>query len=148
MLEIAYEIQAKYGDTVRIHYTEKTSDGTIFSSTLNRNPIQINIGQGQILQNIESALVGMSVGESKSINVKADSAYGPYRKEMTQIIDRNQFPKHLVPIEGQVLQDHQPDGSIIDVKIAQVTESTVTLDANHPLAGKDLVYNIELVEII
>ena len=148
LLEIASINSVNIGNTVRIHYTGKFNDGNIFASTYNKEPEEITIGKGQILPYVENALIGMVEREFKNIYVNSANAYGPYRNEMTQVIERNQFPSHISPVPGQVLQDHQEDGSIIDVKISQVTESTVTLDANHPLAGKDLIYDIELIEII
>ncbi len=148
LLEMSSMLQAKYGDTVGVHYTGKLEDGTIFDTSVNRAPLQLTIGKGQVIPGFEHALVGMSVGESKTAKIPADNAYGPHRKEMTQIIGRDQFPKHLKPEVGQQLQDHQPDGRVIKVVVADVSESSVTLEANHPLAGKDLTFDIRLVEIL
>jgi len=140
--------QAKYGDTVRVHYIGKLENGTMFDSSINREPLQLTIGRGRIIPGLESALIGMSPGESKTTKISACNAYGPHRKEMTQVIDRNQFPNHLKAQVGQMLQDYQPDGRIIKVMVTDVSESSVTLDANHPLAGKDLTFDIQLVEIL
>jgi FKBP-type peptidyl-prolyl cis-trans isomerase 2 len=120
----------------------------VFATTMNQAALQLTLGRGQVIAGLENALAGMSPGESKTVKTPAASAFGPHRKEMTQTISRDQFPKHLIPVVGQKLQDHQEDGRIIDVTVTDVSESTVTLDANHPLAGKDLTFDIQLVEIL
>jgi peptidylprolyl isomerase len=148
LLEIASSEQAKYGDTVKVHYTGKLQDGSIFSTTSNIGPVQLTLGQGRVIPAFENAVVGMRPGESITANIRAADAYGTRRKEMTQVIARDQFPRHLNPVIGQVLQDHQQDGRIINVTVVDVSESSVTLDANHPLAGKDLSFDIQLVEIL
>jgi len=148
LLEITSIRQAKYGDTVRIHYTGRFPDGTVFATTMNNDALQFSIGRGQVIPGLENAVVGMNPGESRTINTPVASAFGPHRKEMTQTINRDQFPNHLKPMVGQKLQDHQTDGRIIDVMVTDVSESTVTLDANHPLAGKDLIFEIQLLEVI
>jgi peptidylprolyl isomerase len=148
LLEIASAAQAKYGDTVKVHYTGRLQDGSIFSTTSNIGPVQLTLGQGRIIPAFENAVVGMRPGESMTANIRAADAYGPWREEMTQVITRDQFPGHLNPVAGQVLQDHQQDGRIINVTVADVSESSVTLDANHPLAGKDLSFDIQLVAIL
>jgi peptidylprolyl isomerase len=148
LLEIESIKQAKMGDTIKVRYTCKFNDGTVYASNSNGDPVQITIGHGQVIPSFEEAVLGMGPGECKTTMVKAADAFGPYRKDMTQVIEREQFPKQIEPVIGQVLQDHQEDGSVIEVKVKDVSESTVTLDANHPLAGKDLIYDIQLVEII
>jgi FKBP-type peptidyl-prolyl cis-trans isomerase 2 len=139
-------VQAKHGDRVKVHYTGKFEDGSVFDSSINREPLQLTIGH--VIPGFENALVGMSPGESKTAKIEADNAYGPHRKEMIQIINRNQFPEHLKPQVGQELQDYQQDGRIIKVMVTDVSESSVTLDANHALAGKDLTFDIQLVDIL
>jgi peptidylprolyl isomerase len=148
LLEISSAVQAKYGDTVKIHYTGKLQNDKVFATTINQAALQLKLGRGQVIAGLENAVVGMSPGEFKTINTPAASAFGPYRKEMTQTINRDQFPKHLIPVVGQKLQDHQEDGRIIDVMVTDVSKSTVTLDANHPLAGKDLIFDVQLVDIL
>jgi FKBP-type peptidyl-prolyl cis-trans isomerase 2 len=148
LLEISSAPQAKYGNTVRVHYTGRLEDGTVFDTSINRAPLQLTIGGGQVIPGFEHAIVGMSPGESKTTKVEAGNAFGPHRKEIMQIIKRDQFPKHLKPEVGQVLQDHQADGRIIKLRVADVSESSVTLDANHPLAGKDLIFDIQLIDIV
>ena len=148
LLEMTSIPQAKYGDTVRIHYTGRLLDDTVFATTMNHDALQFTIGRGQVIAGLENAVVGMSPGESKTTKTPAAGAFGPHREEMTQKIGRDQFPSHLKPMVGQTLQDHQEDGRTVTVTVADVSESTITLDANHPLAGKDLIFDIQLVEIL
>jgi peptidylprolyl isomerase len=140
--------QANHGDTVKVHYTGKLKDGTVFDTSVDHDPLQFTIGEGQIISGFEQAVVGMNPGESKTIKVPTDEAYGPHREEMVLVVDRNQLPVDLIPEVGQQLQSSQPDGQTIVVTVTDVSESSVKLDANHPLAGKDLIFDIQLVEII
>jgi FKBP-type peptidyl-prolyl cis-trans isomerase 2 len=148
LLEISSAVQAKYGDNVKIQYTGRLQNDTLFATTMNQSALQLTLGGSQVIPGLENALVGMSPGESKTVKTPAVTAFGPHRKEMTQTINRDQFPKHLIPMVGQKLQDHQEDGRIINVTVTDVSQSTVTLDANHPLAGKDLIFDIQLMEIL
>jgi len=140
--------QAKYGDTVKVHYTGKFEDGTIFDTSIDRDPLLFTIGSGQILPGFEEAIIGMNSGESKTATIPAEKAYGPYHKEMVLVVARNQFPEDLKLDIGAQLELSRKDGETIIVTITNVNESTVTLDANHPLAGKDLIFDIHLVEIL
>lgn len=140
--------QAKYGDTVKVHYTGRLADGTVFDSSLDRDPLQFTIGEGHLIPGFQQAVIGMNPGESKTATIPADEAYGPHREEMVVVVDREQFPRHLRPQVGQQLEIHQADDRTIVVMVTDVTETSVTLDANHPLAGKDLTFEIELVEIV
>ena len=139
--------QAKSGDTVKVNYTGKLTDGSEFDSSKDREPLQFTIGEGQLILGFEEAIVGMNIGDSKTVNVPVEKAYGPHREEWVMDIDRNEFPKDLEPEVGQRLQLRQDDGEIVVVQVSAVTEETVTLDANHPLAGEDLIFEIELLEI-
>jgi peptidylprolyl isomerase len=140
--------QAKHGDTVKVHYTGKLEDGTVFDTSINRDPLQFTIGEGQIIPGFEQAVVGMNPGESKTTKVLADKAYGPHYKERVLLARRNQFPVDLKPEVGQKLQIRRTDGQTSVVTVTEVSESSVTLDANHPLAGKDLTFDIQLIEIV
>jgi FKBP-type peptidyl-prolyl cis-trans isomerase 2 len=140
--------QAKHGDTVRVHYTGKLDDGTVFDTSVDRDPLEFTIGEGQIIPGFEEAVVGMNPGESKTITVLADEAFGPYREEMVLVVDRSQFPVDLEAKVGEHLQIGQADGRITVVTVTEISESSVTLDANHPLAGKDLTLDIQLIEIV
>jgi peptidylprolyl isomerase len=140
--------QAKMGDTVKVHYTGKLDDGTVFDSSADREPLQFTIGSGNIIPGFEQAVVGMSLGDSKTEKIPIDQAYGPYVDEMVVTIERRQMPADLEPEVGQQLQIQQPNGQIIPVVVTDVSDSQVTLDANHPLAGEDLIFDINLVEIL
>ncbi len=140
--------QAKYGDTVKVHYTGKLEDGSIFDTSINRDPLQFTIGEGQIIPGFEQAVIGMNTGESKTAKIPADKAFGPHRKEMVLVVDKKQFPGHLKLAIGEQLQIPQGEGRTIVVVVTDVSESNVTLDANHPLAGKDLIFDIQLIEVI
>ena len=140
--------QAKKGDTVKVHYTGKLDDGTVFDSSLKREPLQFTIGEGQLIPDFEEGVVGLSPDESKTVNIPADKAYGPHHDEMIMEVSREQFPKDLEPRVDQRLQVSQPDGQSFVVLVTEVSETSVTLDGNHPLAGKDLTFDIQLVEIV
>lgn len=140
-------VQAKPGDTVKIHYTGKLEDGTVFDSSIDREPLEFTLSGGQVIPGFDQAVVGMSPGESKTEIIPMDQAYGPHREEMVIEVNRQQLPLDLEPEVGQQLQVQQENGQAIPVFITDVTESTVTLDANHPLAGEDLTFDIQLVEI-
>lgn len=140
--------QAKPGDTVKIHYTGKLEDGTVFDSSMNREPLEFKLNGGQVIPGFEQAVVGMMPGESKTQKIPMDQAYGPYRSEMVIEVSRQQLPADLQPEVGQQLQVQQPNGQAVPVFITEVTDATVTLDANHPLAGEDLTFDIQLVEIV
>lgn len=140
-------VQAKPGDTVKIHYTGKLEDGTVFDSSMNREPLEFTLNAGQVIPGFEKAVLGMSPGQSKTEKIPMDQAYGPYRDEMVIEVSRQVMPADLLPEVGQQLQLQQPTGQVIPVVITDVTDATVTLDANHPLAGEDLTFDIQLVEI-
>ncbi len=139
--------QAKHGDTVKVHYTGKLDDGTVFDSSTNREPLEFTIGAGNIIPGFEKAVVGMAQGESKTEVIPIEQAYGPYMEEMVVTIDRQQMPAEIEPQVGQQLHIQQPDGQLLPVMVTDVSDSTVTLDANHPLAGENLTFDIQLVEI-
>ena len=140
--------RAKYGDTVKVHYTGRLDDGTVFDTSANGEPLQFTIGSGQIIPGFEQAVVGMNPGESKTVKILAEDAYGQRREDLIIEVEKSQLPEGLKPEVGLQLQSRQPDGRIVVLTIADMTESHVTLDANHPLAGKDLTFEIQLVEII
>ncbi|MFQ4143102.1 peptidylprolyl isomerase [Chlorogloeopsis sp. ULAP02] len=140
-------IQAKTGDTVKVHYTGKLDDGTVFDSSSGRDPLQFSIGEGIVIPGFEEAVVGMSPGESKTTNISAEQAYGPYRPELVMIVERQRIPTDVSLEVGQLLQISQSSGQAIPVVVTNVSEAEVTLDANHPLAGQELIFDIQLVEI-
>ena len=137
----------KSGDNVSIHYTGTLADGSVFDSSEGRDPLQFEVGSGQIIPGLDKALPGMTVGEKKQVEVPADEAYGQPMDEARQAIPRDQIPADI-PLElGTRLQMQTPDGQAVPVVVAELNDETVTLDANHPLAGQDLTFNIELVAI-
>lgn len=138
----------KKGDKVKVHYTGKLDDGTVFDTSEKREPLEFEMGQGRVIPGFENAIMGMTVGDKKTVNIPADQAYGEYREEFKQDFPRDQFPPDLELEVGQRFQVDQKDGGKILVSIAAVTDTTVTLDANNPLAGKDLTFDIELVGIV
>lgn len=140
--------QAKNGDTVKVHYTGKLEDGTVFDTSADHDPLEFTIGEGQLIPGFEKAVVGMNPGESKTTEVSPDEGYGPHREDLVLDVAPDQFPEHLDPEVGQNLQLRQPDGQTVNVTVTDISGSSVTLDANHPLAGQDLTFDIQLVEIV
>ena len=139
--------EVKAGDTVAIHYTGTLSDGTTFDSSEGRDPLQFVVGSGQIIPGLDVALPGMTVGEKKQVEIPSAQAYGPLNPEMRQAVPREGIPAEI-PLEvGTQLQMQTADGQAMPVMVVEVDEATVTLDANHPLAGKDLTFDIELMSI-
>lgn len=140
--------QAKQGDIVQIHYTGKLEDGTVFDTSRERHPLRFTIGKGQVIEGFEQAVVGMNAGASKTAKLPMELAYGPRREDMVVTMDRGQLPPELVPMVGQRLELTQTDDRKILATVTHVTDSALTLDANHPLAGKTLVFDIELIAIL
>lgn len=138
----------KRGDTVKVHYTGKLDDGAIFDTTDDRDPIQFTIGDGNIIAGFEQAVVGMHPGESKTVKVSADRAFGPHHQELVIEVDKKEIVDEVDPEIGQRLQVNQPDGQKFLVTVTEISESRITLDANHPLAGKDLTFEIQLLEVV
>lgn len=139
--------QAKQGDKVSVHYTGRLNDGTEFDSSRDRSPLEFTIGEAQVIPGFEEAVVGMDVDESKTISIPAAEAYGDYRQEMVFKIERTELPPSLDPQVGQRLQKGESDGRNMVVTVVEVSEESITLDANHPLAGQELTFDIELAAI-
>jgi peptidylprolyl isomerase len=139
---------AKQGDIVRVHYTGKLDDGTVFDTSTERDPLEFQIGSGTVISGFEQAVIGMSPGESKTEVIATENAYGYYLDEMVFNIEHQQLPEVTKPEVGLQLQLQHPDGKIIPVIITDISSDTITLDANHPLAGEDLTFDIQLVEIV
>lgn len=138
----------KNTDTVRVHYTGTTDDGVTFDSSRERDePLEFTMGQGQLIPGFEKAVEGMSVGDTAKVNIPTEEAYGPVREDMIVEVERSRFPEDISPEIGQQLQIQQPNGQPMPVVVKEVNETQVTLDANHPLAGQALTFDIELVEI-
>jgi len=139
--------QVKSGDTVKVHYKGTLADGTTFDSSEGRDPLEFQVGSGQIIPGLEKAIPGMEVGDKKTVEVPADEAYGPLDPAAKQAVPRADIPDDIPLDIGTQLQVQTPQGQTLQVMVAEVTEEQVTLDANHPLAGKDLTFDVELVEI-
>jgi len=138
---------AKSGDSVKIHYTGTLEDGTTFDSSEGRDPLEFTLGGGQVIVGFDEAVTGMKTGEKKNVNIAADKAYGQRNEEMVITAPRDQVPPEITPEVGQQLQMAGPDNQPIIVLITEVTDEHIILDANPPLAGKDLIFDIELVAI-
>jgi len=138
---------ANDGNTVKVHYTGTLEGGTIFDTSVGHEPIEFTLGEGKVIPGFEEAVKGMQVGQSKTVTIPPEGAYGPHLDELVLVVDRDQLPKDLNPAVGQQLQRQQTDGRTIVVIVTDVSETTITVDANHPLAGQALTFEIELVEI-
>jgi len=138
---------AKAGDTVAVHYTGKQTDGSIFDSSEGRTPLEFQIGSGMVIKGFDDGVTGMSIGDKKTIVIPAAEAYGEHSPENTVSMERSQIPAHIELALGASLNMHQDGGHVVEVVITDLTDTHVTLDANHPLAGKDLTFDLELVSI-
>jgi peptidylprolyl isomerase len=139
--------EAKQGDTVKVHYTGTLGDGTIFDSSIEREPLQFTLGKRQLIKGFEDAVIGMSVGEKKSVSIPSEEAYGSRREELFLKYTRADFPPNVEPKEGLVINLVNQDGRSILATITEISGDAISVDANHPLAGKDLTFTIDLVEI-
>lgn len=139
---------AKAGDTVKVHYTGTLEDGTVFDTSAEGEPLEFTIGEGMIIPGFEEAVVGMHVEDSKTVDIPAEEAYGPRDEDLVEEVSRDELPEDLEPEVGQQLQSMQEDGSVAMVTVIDVTDTAITIDLNHPLAGEDLTFEIELVEIV
>jgi peptidylprolyl isomerase len=139
---------AKNGDKVQVNYTGKFADGTVFDSSAGLKPMEFTLGGGKVIPGFEKAVLGMKIGEKKTVTIPAADAYGPHLDKMMIEVPRAQFPKDITPEVGLELESTQKDGTTIVATITKVTDTTITLDANHPLAGKDLTFEIELLKIL
>jgi peptidylprolyl isomerase len=140
--------QVKHGDTVQINYTGKLQDGTIFDSSIGRHPLQFTLGKGALIAGLEKAVVGMNAGEKKTVVIPFAEGYGPRQQTAVVEMERKKLPGNFEPHVGQRLELTQEDDSTILVTVAGLTDTHVTVDANHPLAGKDLTFEIELLTIV
>lgn len=139
--------QAKKGDKVKVHYHGKLTDGNTFDSSEGREPLEFEIGGGMVIAGFDDGVTGMKIGEKKTINIPADQAYGPKQEEMIMEFPKDRFPADMVPEVGLQLNMSNGSGQNFPVVIIEVKENEVLLDANHPLAGEELVFDLELVAI-
>ena len=138
---------AKTGDTVKVHYTGRLDDDTVFDTSRGKAPLEFTIGEGNLIKGFENGLIGMEVGEKKNLVIPPEEAYGQNDEKLTTKVSRSHLPDSVQPAIGMQLQVKQKDGSIFMVWITGMDEETVTLDANHPLAGKTLNFDVELTDI-
>ncbi len=140
--------EAKNGDNVQVHYTGKLDDGTVFDSSEGRDPLEFQLGSGSVIPGFEAAVVGMQEGETRSTHIPSEDAYGAHREELVLTVPRSEFPPDLNPEVGQQLQVRQQSGEPFVVTVVDVNDAEVKLDANHPLAGEALNFDIKLVKIV
>lgn len=139
--------KVKDGDTVKVHYKGTLKDGSVFDTSAEREPLEFKLGEGQLIPGFEKAVVGMEEGESTKIDIPVKEAYGEAREDLIINVPKDQLPDDVEPEVGMQLQVNQPDGQPVPVRVAEISDDELTLDANHPLAGKDLSFEIEVVEI-
>ncbi|MBK5930801.1 FKBP-type peptidyl-prolyl cis-trans isomerase [Halochromatium salexigens] len=139
--------EAKSGDTVKVHYTGTLSDGTEFDSSRGQEPLEFTLGQGQMISGFEDAVLGMALGENKTVTLASEEAYGERNEAMVQEVPRSAIPPEIELTEGMLLQAQGPDGETLRFTVADFNEEAVTVDGNHPLAGRDLTFQLELVQI-
>ena len=139
---------AKSGDKVRIHYTGTLDDGTEFDTAAGREPLEFALGGGQVIEGFDDAVDGMTVGESKSVRIPAEQAYGERHDQLVQEVPKTALPDEIEPAVGMQLQSRSPEGHVMNLVVTEVADETITVDGNHPLAGQALTFAIELVEIV
>lgn len=139
--------KVKENDTVRVHYTGKLVSGEVFDSSLEREPLEVTLGEGSLIPGFEKGLIDMEVDEKKTITIPKEEAYGEVRKELFQELGKDQLPPSITPEVGMGLVARGEDGRERQLRVAEVRENTIVIDANHPLAGQDLIFDLELVEI-
>lgn len=139
---------AASGDTVKIHYTGKLEDGTVFDTSAQGEPLEFTLGRGRVIPGFDEGVQGMEVGETRTISVPPDKGYGEHSADLVFQVDRSSLPADMDPDIGDQLALQSTDGQRVAVTVSETSESSVTLDANHPLAGQELTFEVELVEIV
>ena len=140
--------QVKTGDNVKVHYHGRLTNGETFDSSEGREPLEFEVGSGMVIKGFDDGVTGMKVGEKKTINIPAENAYGPMNSEMIIEYPKSQFPEHIELEIGTPLVMSSASGQQFQVKIVEIKDDVVVLDANHPLAGEELIFDLELVEIV
>lgn len=140
--------KVKENDTVKVHYTGKLVNGQVFDSSLEREPLEVALGQGQLIPGFEKGLIDMAVNEKKTITIDKQDAYGEVNEQLFQKISKSQLPEDLKPEVGMGLVGANAEGQQQQFRVAKVEENDIILDANHPLAGQDLVFDLEVVAIL
>ena len=139
--------QVKENDTVKVHYTGKLTNGQIFDSSLEREPLEITVGEGKLIPGFEKALINMQVNEKKTVEIVKEEAYGDVQKELFHQVTKDQLPQDIQPEVGMGLASKAPDGTEHQFRVVEVNDDHIVVDGNHPLAGQDLVFDLELVDI-
>ncbi|MBD0776371.1 peptidylprolyl isomerase [Maribacter sp. ANRC-HE7] len=139
--------KVKANDTVKVHYTGKLSNGQVFDSSVDRDPLEVTLGQGALIPGFEKGLIEMEVNENKTITIPKEEAYGEVQKELFQKVRKEELPEDMVPEVGMGLMAKNPDGTEQPLRVAEVNEADIIIDANHPLAGQDLTFELQVVEI-
>ena len=140
--------KAKDGDKVRIHYTVKKEDNKIFATSRDKQPSEFKIGSGNVPSGLQKGVIGMEIGETKTITVSPEEAFGPRREDLIKTVKKSDFPDDIEPVVGKGLQLKQPDGKLINGNIIDIEGELVTIDTNHLLAGHKLTFNVEIIGII
>jgi FKBP-type peptidyl-prolyl cis-trans isomerase 2 len=140
--------KAKSGDKIKVHYTGKFKDDTVFDSSRERDPLEFTIGTDQLIKGFDYGVRGMKVGELKTVEIPQEEAYGKAAKSAITVVKKSEFPENIEPKVGQQLQTQGPDGRPVNLRVTEIEGDEITLDANHPLAGKTLIFEIELIEIV
>jgi len=139
--------KAKNGDLVKVHYTGKMDDGSVFDTSTDSEPLEFKLGDGKVIPGFENSIIGMEIGEKKNVNIASDDAYGKHRSEMILQVPKEQVPPDVETKVGDRLQMKSDKGDTLVVVVTEVNDDGITIDGNHPLAGKDLNFDLELIEI-
>jgi peptidylprolyl isomerase len=142
------QMKATYGEKVKVHYTGWYQDGRIFASTTGGKPLEITIGQRRVIRGFEESLVGMHTGERKIVKIPPEEAYGPWLPERVLDIQKEQFSPRRCPDVGDHLRVRRKDGRLLNLTVTDISDRIITFDANHPLAGKSLTFDIRLLEVV
>ena len=139
--------EASNGNTVKIHYTGRFEDGTVFDTSADRDPLEFTVGSGQVIPGMDNAVSGMKVGDNQTVSIPPEEAYGSHDERLVQEVPKKMLPEDMTPEVGMQLQSQTPDGQTMQLVVTEVADETITVDANHPLAGRVLEFDIELVAV-
>lgn len=139
--------QVKENNTVKVHYTGKLADGQVFDSSEGKEPLEFTLGKGQIIPGFEKGLIDMKLNEKKTITIAKEEAYGDVNADLRQEVKKSELPQDIKPEVGMGLVSKSPDGQEMNLLVVEVKEESIVIDGNHPLAGKDLIFDLEVIEI-